>query len=327
MIYPEFLHKGSTIGISAPSAGVGRKLEDFDRSLSLLKKKGWQIKETASVRLNDVRGGDAKTRGEELTSLFKDNEVDFVMAAAGGDFLNEMLEYVNWNVLKKNPKWLMGASDPTGLLFPYTTLYDVATIYGANAGSFDIEPLPKYLKNNLEIISGNLIIQKSFSRYMKTPGFLAEIIEFDTPVRWKSTQGDIHVNGRCIGGCIDVLKDLIGTKFDGAKKFVKKYQDDGTIWYFDNFSQSAEVFYRTLVQMKYAGWFDYTKAVIVGRVLFESSETGMSYEDAVKLALPDIPVLYQADVGHTIPSMTMINGALLDLSFEGKKAELNYSLK
>ena len=153
MIYPEFLHKGSTIGISAPSAGVGRKLEDFDRSLSLLKKKGWQIKETASVRLNDVRGGDAKTRGEELTSLFKDNEVDFVMAAAGGDFLNEMLEYVNWNVLKKNPKWLMGASDPTGLLFPYTTLYDVATIYGANAGSFDIEPLPKYLKNNLEIIS------------------------------------------------------------------------------------------------------------------------------------------------------------------------------
>jgi muramoyltetrapeptide carboxypeptidase LdcA involved in peptidoglycan recycling len=79
--------------------------------------------------------------------------------------------------------------------------------------------------------------------------------------------------------------------------------------------------------MKYAGWFDYTKAVIVGRVLFESSETGMSYEDAVKVALPDIPVLYQADVGHTIPSMTMINGALLDLSFEGKKAELNYSLK
>ena len=98
MIYPEFLHKGSTIGISAPSAGVGRKLEDFDRSLSLLKKKGWQIKETASVRLNDVRGGDAKTRGEELTSLFKDNEVDFVMAAAGGDFLNEMLEYVNWKI-------------------------------------------------------------------------------------------------------------------------------------------------------------------------------------------------------------------------------------
>lgn len=327
MIYPEFLKKGDTIGISAPSAGVGRKLEDFDRSLAVLRKKGWQIRETASVRLNDMRGGDAKTRGEELTSLFKDEDVTLIMAAAGGDFLNEMLDDVNWNVLKKNPKWLMGASDPTGLLFPYTTLYDVATIYGCNAGSYDIEPLPKFLKNNLQIISGNLITQKSFSRYMKTPGFLAEKVEFDTPVRWKSTAGALHVSGRCIGGCIDVLKDLIGTKFDGAKKFVKRYSDEGIIWYFDNFSQSAEVFYRTLVQMRYAGWFEHTKAVIVGRVLFESSETGMTYEEAITRAFTDIPVLYNADVGHTIPSMTMINGALLDLSFENRKAELNFILK
>ena len=327
MIYPEFLKKGDTIGICAPSAGVGRKLEDFDRSLAVLKKKGWQIKETASVRLNDQRGGDAQTRGKELTQLFEDESVTMVMAAAGGDFLNEMLEYAGWNAMKKHPKWLMGASDPTGLLFPYTTLYDVATIYGANAGSYDIEPLPKYLKNNLDIISGKEIVQNSFSRYMKTPGFLAEKIEFDTPVRWKSTAGDIHVQGRCIGGCIDVLKDLIGTKFDGAKKFVKKYQDDGIIWYFDNFSQSAEVFYRTLVQMKYAGWFEHTKAVIVGRVLFESSETGMSYEDGIRMALEGIPVLYQADVGHTIPSMTMINGALLDLEFKGRKAALKFILK
>ncbi|MDO4415824.1 MAG: LD-carboxypeptidase [Erysipelotrichaceae bacterium] len=327
MIYPEFLKKNDTIGISAPSAGVGRKLEDFDRSLAVLRKKGWQIKETDSVRLNDMRGGDAETRGKELTSLFADDTVDFVFAAAGGDFLNEMLDEVDWKVLKKHPKWLMGASDPTGLLFPYTTLYDVATLYGCNAGSFDIEPLPKYLNNALEIISGNVITQKSFSKYMKTPGFLAEKVEFDTPVRWKSTAGDIHVSGRAIGGCIDVLKDLIGTKFDGAKKFVSRYKEDGTIWYFDNFSQSAEVFYRTLVQMRYAGWFEYTKAIIVGRVLFESSETGMTYEEAIKRAFPDIPVLYQADVGHTIPSMTMINGALLDLKFTGRKAELNYILK
>jgi muramoyltetrapeptide carboxypeptidase LdcA involved in peptidoglycan recycling len=329
MIYPEFLHKGSTIGISAPSAGVGRKLEDFDRSLSLLKKKGWQIKETASVRLNDVRGGDAKTRGEELTSLFKDNEVDFVMAAAGGDFLNEMLEYVNWNVLKKNPKWLMGASDPTGLLFPYTTLYDVATIYGANACSFDIEPLPKYLKNNLEIISGNLIIQKSFSRYMKTPGFLAEIIEFDTPVRWKSTQGDIHVNGRCIGGCIDVLKDMIGTVYDGTKTFKNRYAGDGLIWYFDNFSLSAESLYRTFLQMRYAGWIDpeTTKAVLMGRTLIESSDTGMTYEEGIRRAFPDIPVIWEADVGHTVPHFFMVNGAMLDLGYENGKCRLKFRLE
>jgi hypothetical protein len=190
--------------------------------------------------------------------------------------------------------------------------------------SIGLEPLPKFLKVPLAIISGSIPVQKSYSKWMKTPGFLAEEVVFDTPVRWKSTQGDIEVSGRCIGGCIDVLKDLIGTKFDGAKKFVRKYKDEGIIWYFDTFSLSAEVFYRTLVQMRYAGWFEGTRAVIVGRVLFESSETGMSYEDAIHLAFPEIPVLYQADVGHTLPHMTMINGAVLHLTYRNKKASLSF---
>lgn len=327
MIFPAFLKKNDTIGISAPSAGVGRKLEDFDRSLLTLKKKGYRIKETPSVRVNDMRGGDAKTRAAELVSLFKDEDVNFVMAAAGGDFLFEILPYVDFKAMQKNPKWLMGASDPTGLLFPYTTKYDVATIYGCNAGSYEISPLPVFLKNNLKIISGDLPVQKSFRKYMKTPGFLAEKIEYDTPVRWLGTVDSLHVQGRCIGGCIDVLKDVIGTKYDGAKDYVRRYKDDGIIWYFDNFSLGAEVFYRTLLQMRYAGWFEHTRAVIVGRVLFESSDTGMNYEDAIQLAFPDIPVLYQADIGHTIPSMTMINGAILDLEYKNHKSALTFLLK
>ena len=324
MIYPSFLGKNGTIGISAPSAGVGRKLEDFDRSL---RRKGYRIVETASVRINDMRGGSAEERAEELVSLFKNDDVDFVMAAAGGDFLFEILPYTDFRTMKKHPKWLMGASDPTGILFPYTTKYDVATIYGCNAGSYDVSPLPKFLKDNLKIISGDLPVQTSYKKYMKTPGFLAEKIEYDTPVKWLGTVDSLHTQGRCIGGCIDVLKDLIGTRFDGAKDFVRRYKDDGIIWYFDNFSMGAEIFYRTLLQMRYAGWFSHTKAVLVGRVLFESSDTGMTYGDALSLALPDIPVLYQADIGHTIPSMTMINGAILNIDYENHKSALTFSLK
>ena len=327
MIYPSFLQKNGTIGISAPSAGVGRKLEDFDRSLDTLRKKGYRIVETASVRLNDMRGGSAEERAKELVSLFKNDDVDFVMAAAGGDFLFEILPHTDFAAMKKHPKWLMGASDPTGILFPYTTKYDVATIYGCNAGSYDISPLPKFLKDNLKIISGDIPVQTSYKKYMKTPGFLAEKIEYDTPVKWLGTVDSLHTQGRCIGGCIDVLKDLIGTRFDGAKDFVRRYKDDGIIWYFDNFSMGAEIFYRTLLQMRYAGWFSHTKAVLVGRVLFESSDTGMTYGEAVSLALPDIPVLYQADIGHTIPSMTMINGAILNIDYENHKSALTFSLK
>jgi len=202
----------------------------------------------------------------------------------------------------------------------------VATLYGENAGGYDLDPKPTFLKNNLKFLKGDLPVQKSYPRWMSVPPFEAEEIVFDAPSQWQSNVKELDVNGRCIGGCIDVLKDLIGTPYDGAKDFVRRYQDDGIIWYFDNFSLSAEVLYRTLLQFKYAGWFKHTKAVILGRTLFPNSDTGMDYMDALTMALPDLPVLGEADIGHTLPRMTMINGAVLHLEWKRKKATLTFSL-
>lgn len=324
MIYPNFLKQGATIGICAPSAGVGRKIDSFDLSIETLKKQGYFIKETEHVRINDPRGGTAKQRGDELNQLFLDKDVDFVMCAAGGDFLNEMLPYITFSTLKKHPKFIMGASDPTSILYPYTTICDVATIYGCNAGSYDLRPLPKHLKNNLQIIQGNLIEQKSFSRYQSEKPWEVDGYLPKTKVNYQATVHTLDVAGRCIGGCIDGLKDIIGTKFDGTKQFIQKYKEDGFIWYFDNFALSAEGLYRTLIQMKYAGWFEYTKAIIVGRTLIESSETGMTYKEALQNITENIPLIYQADIGHTSPSMTMINGAILHLTYKNHKASFHF---
>ena len=103
MIYPSFLTNGSTIGICAPSAGAGKDLESFDACLDTLKQQGYNIKETQHVRVNDPRGGSAKQRGDELNQLFQDPEVDFVMCAKGGDFLNEMIPYISFETLKIIP--------------------------------------------------------------------------------------------------------------------------------------------------------------------------------------------------------------------------------
>lgn len=383
MKYPEFLKKGDLIGICAPSAGIGRKLESFDRSLGTLRAEGYRIRETASVRLDSDRGGSAQVRGNELNALFTDPEVKMVMAASGGDFLDEMLPYADFEQMKRNPKWLMGASDPTGLLFPYTTICDVATLYGCNAGSYDLpdsagmqcapgsdgcqmqddQPAPgnsrtgqddrqprairtehqtgladesRYMRDNLRFLKGENPVQETSEKHLGCAPFLAERIQFDTPTVWKSNTGAIHTTGRCIGGCIDVLKDLIGTPYDGASLFVDRYgEKDGIIWYFDNFALSAEMLYRTFLQMKYAGWFRFTRAVLLGRTLFEKSESGMTYDEAVERAFggagqkempgrPQIPVIWEADIGHTIPHMTMINGAILRLDYEGGRGTLAY---
>jgi muramoyltetrapeptide carboxypeptidase LdcA involved in peptidoglycan recycling len=79
--------------------------------------------------------------------------------------------------------------------------------------------------------------------------------------------------------------------------------------------------------MKYAGWFEHTNAVLMGRVLFESSDTGMTYEEALKKALPGIPVVYQADVGHTLPHMTLIMGSVMNLKYADHKGSISFQLR
>ncbi len=339
MIYPEFLKKDSVVGICAPSAGVGHKIDSFEASLTVLKDQGWKVWETEHVRADDLRGGNATERAQELMGLFAHPAVDAVFAASGGDFLSEILPYIQWDVLKENPKWLMGASDPTGILFPLTTMCDVATIYGSNAGSFDMltadekhpeGTLPGYLCNTLSLLKGEYPVQHSFPKHLGLDPYLARDggpVEFDVESVNRAGFPSLHTKGRCIGGCIDVLKDLMGTAYDAGADFVRRYEDDGIIWYFDNFALSSAVLYRTLLQMRYAGWISpqSTKAVLVGRTLFETVESDMSYDEAVRLALPDIPVLWETDIGHTIPHFTMINGAMLDLDYDGTNVSLTFT--
>ena len=327
MFFPTFPKKNDLLGICAPSAGIGHKEEAYDHSIATLKRNGFRVMETEHVRVNDPRGGTAEERGSELTSLFLEDEVKAVLSAAGGDFLYEVLPYINWRVLKNHPKWMAGASDPTSILFTYTTKYDVATLYGFNAGSFDDDPLPPYLIQALNILKGKTVIQRTSKLYASKPSFADDYAGPDTPTLWKSNRKVIQASGRCIGGCIDVLKDLIGTEYDSVKRFIHRYENDGFIWYFDNFSMSAENFYRTLLQMRYAGWLEHVSAVIAGRVLFPSSETGMSYEEAINRALPDIPVIYDADIGHTAPSFTLINGAIATLQYRSGKGTIRFTLK
>ena len=337
MIYPQFLSGGSTIGISAPSAGVGHKIDSFNDSLKVLKQHGFKTWETEHVRVNNPRGGTALQRAQELTALFLHPAVDAVFAASGGDFLSEILPHLDWEMLREHPKFLCGASDPTGILYPLTTICDIATVYGNNAGSYDTtvrDPesgdacLPDYLEKSLQILTGEDVTQETSDMHLGSAPFLAEDgpLVYDTPTVCKSDTASLHVTGRCIGGCIDVLKDLIGTCYDRTADFIRRYEEDGFIWYFDNFALSSAVLYRTLLQLRYAGWLspEHTRAVLIGRTCFETEESEMTYDEAIRMAFPDIPVIWDMDIGHTSPHFTMVNGAMLDLNWNSGKAQIHF---
>jgi len=324
MIYPKFLNNNSTIGITAPSSGVGHKLDSFDLSIKNLKKH-FNIIETESVRNNNVESNTPQIRGKEFNELINNKNIDMIFCASGGDFLISSLEYIDFDLLIDNPKWIEGYSDPTSILYYITTKYDIATIYGNNAGSFDQIKLHKSLEYNIDLLKGNIKRQAKYKLYEKIRGDKEYVLT--EPVIYNNINGSVDVTGRIIGGCLDVLTNIIGTKYDFTKEFIERYKNDEIIWYFDIFSLTSEDLYNKLYQLKYAGYFKYTKCIIIGRILFKNTFTDTTYEEVLKKVLPNIKIIYDFDLGHVPPKMTIINGSIVHIVSNDNESYLETYLK
>lgn len=347
MIFPVFPKKGDLIGVCAPSSGVGHKMESFDRSLDCLKAQGYKILETGSVRNEDDRSADAETRGREFDQLMADRRVRAVISASGGDYNIEMLPYIDSELVRENPKWIVGASDPTNILYYVTTKLDIATMYGFNAGTFDWVPIHQFQKNAISILKGDIITQESFSMYQGARTF-GDDVDLDTPVRWRlllpeSTQkkgsgilsrggspmaeseSRFSVTGRLIGGCSDCILNLLGTPYDGTGDFLKRYGDEPVIWYLDDFAMDAPSLLRFIIQMEYCGYMKNAAAIVIGRVMFQGLSEDQDYLDELAGGLR-IPVIFNADIGHVKPAFTLINGATGTFTFENGKGSLAMKL-
>ena len=331
MIYPKFLCDGSCIGVPAPSSGAYDELHKVKYANSKLKLEKMGYKCILSDNINKsekARSASAEERANEINRMFEDKNIDFIMCAAGGEFLVEILPFIDFEKIVKNPKFIQGFSDPTGLLFPITTKYDIATIYGNNFGEYGVEEYDRSIIENLQILQGNSIKQKNYEMYedksadIENPTGL-EGYNFTDKVEWKVLnkeynksdveENKVSIEGRIIGGCLDIIAEIAGTKYDGTKQFVEKYKNDGIIWYFDNCELSKEELIRTLWKLNELGYFKYTKGVIFGRNGVELSSLGYTMEEALNdsvIAKLNIPIIYDADISHKGPCMTIINGAI-----------------
>lgn len=329
MIYPKFLRPGSRVGVCAPSAGYEpEEWDSLDRAENQLKKQGWKVEETPSVRAGGAESAPGRVRAAELNSLLARTDIDAILCAAGGDFLLDMRPFVDWEQLRRNPRWIQGYSDPTGLLYPITTVLDLATLYGPNAGGYDMPVLHKSLKDNLSILAGSIPVQRSFARYETVADRGGEDgYTLTQPVQWRTLAGEVQVSGRLIGGCMECLSELIGTPYDGTRNFLDRYGDEGILWYFDVFALRAEQVYNTLCHMAQAGWFDHARGFLFGRVMFPGTELDMTYEAALRKALNGYPVVFDADIGHVYPAMTLINGSWATLTCKDGRGQLEMELK
>lgn len=327
MKYPNFLKNNDTIGICAPSSGVGYKENKYNLAINNLNKY-FQIKETLSVRNNNIISNTNIIRANEFNDLINDNKINSIMCATGGDFLIDILPFIDYKKIKKNPKWILGYSDPTNLLYTITTNLDIATIYGQNASSFSQKKLHESLINTIKLLQGELITQNSFKLYEKEKNKDDEY-NLTEKVYWQKINTEKNnFEGRIIGGCLDCILNILGTKFDGTKKFIKKYKRDKIIWYFDIFSLSSADVYRTLWQMKELGYFKHTDLIIIGRIKYPNTYNAYDYEEVLKLLFNnDIPIIFNADIGHVAPKITIINGAIAKIYVNNGKGKIDFILK
>lgn len=339
MIYPQGLTKGSTIGVTATSAGCSSNADfaALDNAIKQFNQKDYPVIVTDNVRTcRKGRSSDGPTRARELMQLFDNQEVQAIIAAHGGDFLVEMLPYLDFERMKQNPTWVQGYSDITGLTFTLTTNLDMATIYSYNFGTFGMESWHKSLSDCLKLLKGEKVKQESFDLYQD--GYVEKITgieEFilEKKVQWRNlpaasqaNQADITLRGRALGGCLDVILNLVGTKYDKTLEFVHKYKHDKIVWFLESFDLSGEDMIRGLWQLKEAGWFEYTAGFMFGRPAMYRTDTDTTYEEAVKSVLGelDVPIILEADIGHKPPQCAMINGALTEIRSSGGKGSINF---
>lgn len=340
MIYPEYIiPEKSLAAVTAPSDGNETDFDyaRLDMAKANIRAKGVPVLETANVRSsNKGRSSSGKERGQQFMQVWSDQQVAVVFAAKGGDFLMEMLPYVDYEYIKNNPKWFQGYSDNTGLAFTITTLSDVASVYCNNFNDFAMKEWHESIVNNWNILCGNIIEQHNFDTYQD--GFFEgtkgdESYNATAKVEWKlagAASGqpvNVSMSGRVLGGCLDVLLNLVGTGYDKVAEFADRYSADGIMWYMESFALNSESIERGLWQLGEAGWFNKAKGFIFGRPAFFGTDTDTTYEEAVMnvLARYNVPVIINADIGHKPPQLTMVNGAIGQLDFDGINARLTYT--
>lgn len=187
MNYPEKLKKGDTIGICAPSGGIAEKKDILQLELAenQLRKMGYKIIETKSVRKETKgRSASGKERAKEFMELLENEEVKLIIFAAGGDFLIEIFDYLDFEKIKDlKPKWLQGYSDITGISFLFNTILDIPTMYCQTIKDYAMNPLFKNLTDALGIEEGEEIVQKSFEKYQK-------VVDFRESIENENTEND-----------------------------------------------------------------------------------------------------------------------------------------
>ena len=232
------------------------------------------------------RGAKAQVRAEELMSFYKNKEIKAIFDISGGDIANEVLDYLDYDVIKRNYKPFFGYSDLTTVL---NTLESQTNEVN-------------YLYQILNIIENEEIRTNFKNTFMKN-----EQILFD--VKWRFLQGS-SVEGEVIGGNIRCFLKLVGTKY-----FPKV---DNKVLFIEGLGTSVEGLITHLSQLKQMNVFCNISGLLIGT--FTKIEKEISVEELFELVkeyIPEhLPVVKTSEIGHAKDSKALKIGRMINIKNE-----------
>ncbi|MCL6459290.1 MAG: LD-carboxypeptidase [Gorillibacterium sp.] len=329
--YPT-LTKGTTIGVTAPSSGVSVELHDLLKlSCSRMEKEGFQVICGDTVWTQDkAKSSPAILRANEFNAMMRDEQIGLIIPPWGGELLIEILELIDFANIKS--KWIMGYSDISLLLLVITLRTGIATAHGKNLidlrGEFSDETTAMW-SSVLSTKVGESIRQQSSSNYQKEWQHTNPspcVFHLTEKTAWQTVGNKlVKAQGRLLGGCIDVIRHIIGTPYGDLQHFQKHFiHDEPILWYLENCELNTADLRRSLVQMKLAGWFKNCSGIMFGRSSGNRPVQNYTAEDVYQELAEElqIPIIYDIDCGHVPPQITFINGAYAEIEVENGKASI-----
>ncbi len=318
IITPPYLDKKHpTMALVAPSFGVNAEpyFSSLEKTIKNLVRSGFNIKVGPNVYLADgvVASNTPEARAREFMDAYEDEDVDLIVSVGGGETMCEILPYIGFEKLKSlPPKWFMGFSDNTNLVYTLTTLSGIKAIYGPCAPSFFDYPYRYDLLDALRLLRG----EKEFVSYPKwTMGKSEEDKPLAKPQYRKLAKPKAYgynkpIEGTLLGGCLDCISNLMGTPYMRFTPFIE--ENAPTILFLECCDLNPLSFRRALFQLREAGYFQGCALLLLGRPFHYGEKIfGVSFESAALDMLGNLgfPIVFDFSLGHLPPSMPLINGA------------------
>lgn len=290
-LLPSKLKIGDTIGVVAPSSPIiGDNIDELNRAKEIVERSGFEVKYSKNIFSNtNGYSATAREKAEDINAMFADKEVKMIWCAKGGNNSNSTFEYLDYELIKKNPKIICGYSDITSITNMITEKTGLVTFSGTNFKTIATDETYFSYKQALSrFVDGNL-------------EFGPENEEYITIQEGKAT-------GELIGGNLSLTRGMV------AGKYSLDFTDKILFLEELGFETDPEATSNNVYYMKQNGVFDKIKGLWIGNYEHES---GISLEKIILDVLEGeykFPIIKSNNFGH-IERKTVIP--------IGTKAEIN----